>query len=191
MSYELGGGEPGAPLPLQTPIELELLGFGEATTDDVVLGGEERVVLWPTVGSHRAAVVSAPAAFEGETLSLVATYRIERAIAREGGDVAVRAEVPILSGPPVLTDLGGAAFEARLLVPEAWALSEGFPSALRRREDGSYGVSLPVVPAVVSFHARTDGSWRPGFPLLIDLMTVLILVTFSAFGWRHLRSVAR
>lgn len=188
VHYGLGASEPGEPPPLDTPIDLELLGFGEATADHVEVMGE-RVVLWPTVGSHRAAVVRPPDAVEGDTLVLTFSYRVEHATA---GAVELAAHVPILAGPPVRTDAGGGpAFSARLSVPEVWALSEGFPSGLRATSAGVYEVTLPVVPAVVSFRARTDGSWRPGFPLLIDVLTVVILTGFAGFGWRHLRDVAR
>lgn len=189
VRYALGASEPGAPPPLDTPIDLELLGFGEATADHVEVVGE-RVVLWPTAGSRRAAVIRAPEQLDGDTLVLAFSYRVERA-ALASGDVELAAHVPILAGPAVLTDAGGPAFTARLSVPERWALSEGFPSGLRESSAGVYHVTLPVVPAVVSFRARTDGSWRPGFPLLVDVLTILILTAFAGFGWRHLRSVAR
>lgn len=188
VRYELAGTPFGAPLPLDEPIAVHLLGFGEATTGDVILESGDRVVLWPTVGSHRAAVVEAPASFAGETLPFEATYRIDRAVVSDGA--VLRARVPILSGPAVLTDVRGPGFQARLLLPADWVLSEGFPSGLRRQDDGAYVVTLPVVPSVVAFRARTDGVWRPGFPFLVDLLTLLVLGSFAGFGWRHLRSMA-
>jgi len=103
----------------------------------------------------------------------------------------IHARVPVLTGPPVRAGSGGTAFEARLTVPEEWAVSEGFPSGLRRsEEDGVHLVSLTVAPSVIGFRASTDGRWRPGFPVLVDVLTVLILVCFLGAGWRHLRSMA-
>ena len=50
-------------------------------------------------------------------------------------------------------------------------------------------MSLPVTPAMISFRASTDGRWVPGFPLVIDALTVALLLGFAAFGWRHLQGV--
>ena len=48
-------------------------------------------------------------------------------------------------------------------------------------------IVLAVVPAVLSFRARSDGRWRPGLPALLDVAAVLLITAFSVFGWRHLR----
>ena len=192
IRYELGARESGAPLPLESPIGLGLLGFADATTDEIRVGGR-RVALWPTVGSHRAAVIQAPAPERGDsTVWVYIAYRIDRALVDEGaGDgVALRARVPIVAGPAVRADAGPSAFAGQVTVPRGWVLTESFPSGVRPVSETVYAVSLPVVPALVSFRARTDGVWRPGFPLLIDVLTVLILATFAGFGWRHLRRVA-
>jgi len=180
-------------------------------------GPERRIVLWPTVGSHRVAVMEppfqlvetpsggeeAPVGDEGP-LSLTVSYRIENALEGEGvvdrpgsGTDAgedpspmIHARIPILTGPPVRAQGGGEAFSARVRVPETWMVSEGFPSGLDVGDDGIYAVSLTVAPSVVGFRASTDGRWRLGFPLLVDLLTLLILTAFAGFGWRHLRGVA-
>lgn len=239
VRYRLGPGEEGAPLPSAEPITFDLLGFDEATAGEIVLlrpdGGErpegaedadgpsgsqarpgERVVLWPTVGSHRMAVVEPPFDLDGETLTMTVAYRVQNVAAglgagaagpttaadgrdapagRDGGggDLAgmIHARIPVLTGPPVRAESGGEAFQARLTVPESWAVSEGFPSGLRAVDDGVWAVSLTVAPSVVGFRASTDGRWRPGLPLLVDVLTVLILASFIGAGWRHLRSIAR
>lgn len=180
--------EAGGTLPLDVPINLELLGFDEATTNRFTADGTD-VELWPTTGSHRAAAVYAPPAAGGSSLSMELRYRIERAVVDDGGKL--RGRIPVLSGPSAPTAGGDDAFEARLILPEHWAPSEGFPSGLRVQSDGSYTVTLQVVPSVVGFRGRSDGVRRPGLPLLVDLLTLVILVSFSAFGWRHLRGVAR
>jgi hypothetical protein len=43
---------------------------------------------------------------------------------------------------------------------------------------------------MVSARGRTDGTWRLGLPLVIDLLTVVILLAFSFVGWRHLARIA-
>lgn len=231
VRYRLGAGEEGAPLPSARPITFELLGFGDATAQEIELlrsggdrragggggtegggaeaGGAERVVLWPTVGSHRVAVIEPPPAGDAETLSLTVSYRVADVIERRKGDTSgviggtagrdagaagpaelVHARIPVLTGPPVRAASGGDAFDARLTVPAEWAVTEGFPSRLRRVDDGVWAVSLTVAPSVVGFRASTDGRWRPGFPLLVDLLTLVILAVFLVGGWRHLRRMA-
>lgn len=196
--FELASAREGAPAPIDEPVPLELLGFGDATAEEVVVNGVESVVLWPTVGSHRAARVRLPADRSTPTVEVAVSYRVGNVLeAGEAGsapattdDPSIHARIPILTGPPVRAESGGEAFGARLSTPEGWALTEGFPSGLREVEPGRHVVSLTVAPSVVGFRARTDGSWRPGFPLVVDVLTVLILSGFAAFGWRHLRSVA-
>ena len=180
--------EAGGALPLDVPIAVDLLGFDDATTDRFTADGIG-VELWPTTGSHRAAAVHAPTAASGSVLPMEFRYRIERAVVDDGG--RLRGRIPVLSGPSPPTSEGGDAFEARLLLPETWVPSEGFPSGLRVQPDGTYAVTLQAVPSVVGFRGRSDGIRRPGLPLLMDLLTVLLLISFSAFGWRHLRGVAR
>ena len=187
MRYVLAA-EDGAALPLDVPIDVELLGFDDAMTDRFATDGAE-VELWPTTGSHRAAAVYAPADASGATLPMEFRYRIEQAVVDDGGKL--RGRIPVLSGPSAPTSGERGWFEARLLLPEDWTPSEGFPSGLRVQPDGSYAVALQVVPSLVGFRGRSDGIRRPGLPLLVDLLTLLVLVSFSAFGWRHLSGVAR
>lgn len=192
LRYELSGTPLGAPLPLDRLIDFELLGFGEARVDDVMVrmtGSDEehRVVLRPASGSLETAVVRPPAEVGARTLRLDVSYRVVSAVV---GTSDLRGRVPVLTGPPVLVDPAGPGFRARLEVPREWALTEAFPSRLRRSEDGVYEVTLAVVPAVVGFRARADGTWRPGVPLLVDALALALLGAFAAFGWRHLRRVA-
>ncbi|NNF14085.1 MAG: hypothetical protein HKN72_12715 [Gemmatimonadetes bacterium] len=189
IRFELATQEPGAALPLDVPVTFEMLGFGDAIADEMSVRGGERVVLWPTVGSHRVASLRlGEADVDAGVASLVVSYRVADVLESPGQ--VVHARVPLLTGPPVRAETGGDAFQASISVPDDWVVTEGFPSGLRPAGSGGHVVSLSVVPSIVGFRARTDGTWRPGFPLLVDLLTVLILVTFAAFGWRHLRSIA-
>jgi hypothetical protein len=185
LSYVLGAAEPGGPLPLDRAIPFELLGFGDATTDEVLVDGTTRLVLWPTVGSHRAASLSPAFRPGGTTLPLEFRYTIERAVEANGG--GRRGRVPVLSGPPLIGDTAAGGFDATLLLPDGWSLDDGFPSGLRRGDDGSWTAALPVVPAMVGFRATAGGGWSPRLPLIIEVLTFTVLVGFAAFGWRHMR----
>ncbi len=190
IELEIGPAEAGAPVPAGEPVGFELLGFAGAGVDEVVLDGERRLVLWPATGSRRVVMVEPPFEPDGDTLAMTFAYRVEDVV--EGATVgpALHARIPVLTGPPARTGSGGEVFAARLAVPEAWAVTEGFPSGLRPAEAGGYAVSLTVAPSVIGFRARTDGAWRPGFPLLVDALTLAILLVFVGLGWRHLRSFA-
>lgn len=185
LSYVFGPTEPGGPLPVDRAIPLELLGFGDATTDDVTADGDTRLVLWPTVGSHRSATLRPPFEADGSTFPVEFRYRIQRAVATNGD--RLRGRVPVLSGPPPRGDGATGGFEARLLLPEGWTLNDAFPSGMRRSDDGSWAVALPVVPAMVGFRATVGSGWNPGLPLVVDVLTFTFLVAFAAFGWRHMR----
>lgn len=189
IRFELSTQVPGAPLPLDHPVTFEMLGFGGSVAEDVRRGNGEVVVLWPTVGSHRAAVVRLSSAdVEGDMATVTFSYRVDDVLEAPGA--SVHARVPLLTGPPVRAETGEDAFQARLSVPDEWVVTEGFPSGMRPSGPGGQVVSLAVAPSIVGFRARTDGRWRPGFPLFVDVLTLLILGTFAAFGWRHLREVA-
>lgn len=189
IRFELAAQEPGAALPLEVPVTFEMLGFGHAVAEELTVRGGEGVVLWPTVGSHRVATVRLTEADVSDGVArLAASYRVDDVLEAPGA--AVHARIPLLTGPPVRAETGGDAFQARISVPEEWAVTEGFPSAMRPSGPGEQMVSLTVAPSIVGFRARKDGSWRPGFPLLVDVATVLFLLTFAGFGWRHLRWVA-
>ena len=116
------------------------------------------------------------------------SYRVDAAVVDEAGHLSAR--IPVLTGPPAVAGADGS-FTARLRLPEGWIVSEGFPSGLRLDGDGSWSVGLQVTPSMVGFRGRSDGTWRPSVPLVVDLLTVLILLGFSAVGWRHLSGVAR
>ena len=171
-------------------VSLELLGFDAANASDVRVSGpdvpERRVVLWPTSGSHRTASVRLPDPDGDGRASLRATYRVEAAVSDL---VALRGRVPILTGLAAAEQGGVEAFTAELRLPAEWRISEGFPSGLRRLESGVYTVGLPVVPSLIGFRASADGEWRPGVPLMVDVLTLTILLGFAGFGWRHLQGV--
>jgi hypothetical protein len=80
----------------------------------------------------------------------------------------------------------GDVFHAELRAPSNWSVSEAFPTGLREA-GGIYTVDLAVAPSVVSLRARTDGNWRPGVPLLIDVAALTILLAFIVIGLRWLR----
>ena len=147
-----------------------------------------RVVLWPATGSRRSATVGLGASVGVGRSSQTFEYRVDSAVREEAG--ALRAHVPVLSvSLPPATDSGDV-FLAVVTVPENWSVVEGFPTGLRERERGVYDVALPVVPSVVSLRGRTDGAWRPGFNLIVDLLAVVILLAFGLVGWRHLRELS-
>ena len=189
-SGEPGGSAGPEAKPASGLASLELLGFDAATASDVRVSGpnvpERRIVLWPTTGSHRTASVHLPDPDGDGRASLRATYRVETAVSDL---VALRGRVPILTGLAAAEQGGVDAFTAELRLPTDWRVSEGFPSGLRRTESGAYSVSLPVIPSMIGFRASADGEWRPGIPLLVDVLTLTILLGFAAFGWRHLQGV--
>ncbi len=201
VGWLLTGADSEAPLPEDESVPLSLLGFGEADVEDVVRDGRETIVLWPTSGSRRTATVRPPFDSNGGLLVMRFSYRVPSAVEVDGG--RARARVPLLTGPPIVAGdasvadlasivaagVGPAGFSAEVRVPEGWVIADGFPSGLRRDEPGVYTVALPAAPAMVGFRARTDGRWSPGVPLLIDVLTVLLLLGFAAFGWRHLQGV--
>jgi hypothetical protein len=189
IRYVLSGTPRGAPLPLDRTVPVELLGVADTRVAEVSVEGTGPVVLWPTRGVHRAAGVELPAgAAMGDTAALRISYTVEGAVPADGA--RLRGRVPVLSGPSAPAPGAGGGFEARLLVPPAWRLSEGFPSTLRAEEAGVWSVALPVSPAFVGFRGRADGTWRPGLTLFVDVLTLTILTVFTFFGWRHLRSIA-
>jgi hypothetical protein len=172
-------------------LRFELLGFGSASADAFWLGEDRtgtRIELDPRTGSMRAADFTLSLAETSEPYHLVAHYWIAEAVQLDGADVLVRVPVLSIAFPPVdgVSDL----FRAELSLPLAWSVTEGFPTGLEANNEGVYTVSLPVVPSMVSARGRTDGMWRPGLPLLIDLLTAVVILAFSFLGWRHLARVA-
>ncbi len=179
----------GDALPASQPLHFELLGFGDATVDRFATLSGDSVELWPTYGTHRAASVwVSRTSLDPDIGVMELSYRVDAAVVEDGG--GLRARIPVLTGPPAAAGADGG-FTARLRLPEGWIVSEGFPSGLRRDDDGAWSVGLQVTPSMVGFRGRSDGAWRPSVPLVIDLMTVLFLLGFSAVGWHHLSGVAR
>jgi hypothetical protein len=201
MRWTLVSAEPGGPLPLEAPVPIELLGFDDAAVEEVDQVDGGTVVLWPTHGSHRAAAIQPPFESSGSALELELAYRAESVVHGDGPSVRVR--IPVLTGPPVAgaepgavdvaalqaAGLGPVGFSVALEAPPGWRVADGFPSGLRRDDAGTLRATLPVSPSMVGFRARTDGVWRPGFPLLIDALTLAVLLGFALRGWIHLRGV--
>ena len=169
-------------------VPVELLGFAAATVEDFNLSGGDRVVLWPATGSRRSATVDLGASVGVGRSTLSFEYRVDSAIRAEAG--ALRAHMPVLSvSLPPATDSGDV-FVAVVTLPESWSVVEAFPSGLLEREPGVYEVALPVVPSVVSLRGRTDGAWRPGSNLVVNLLSAVVLLAFGLVGWRHLRELS-
>lgn len=168
-------------------VEVALLGFDAAATDEILADG--RVLeLEPASGSRRAATLGLTGAAGDGPRSLRLTYRIAEAVVFRDGALRARVPVATVSLPPAADS--GDVFHARLTLPRQWSVAEGFPSRLVATEAGVYGTDLRVVPSVVSLRGRTDGAWRPGVKLLIDLLTVAILAGVAVAGWRHMRGMS-
>lgn len=188
IRYSIGT-TPAAAVPTDNPMRFELLGFGRATADWLTTTVGDTVALQPTHGAHKAASIYASESLFGRNRDEVElSYRVEAAVVEEDG--ALRARIPLLSGPTAPMGTSGE-FTARLVLPEGWTVSEGFPSGLRMNDDETWSVRLQVAPAMVGFRGRSDGAWRPSIPLAVDFVTLIILVGFSFVGWRHLSDVAR
>lgn len=191
VEYALG-------LPSSAALRFELLAFGRATATKFWLGEERTgtpVALEGEGDAIRATELVLNLAGPADSLVLVARYRVEEAVEREGE--AVRVHVPVLTvaAPPDVPGASGSSgeggiFQAELLIPEGWRVSEGFPSGLRPEGDGRWSVDLAVVPSVVSLRGRSDGSWRPGLPLALDAAATAVLLLFGVLGWRQLQGVA-
>ena len=184
VRYVLAG--TGSDLPT-TAVEVGLLFFeGTAVTDILVEGLPAPVVLWPTTGQHRSASFMVPldAAVTGG-VPLNVRYHVTGAVRDPDPERIVR--IPIVSAPAPVEALPGH-FRAEVRTPGGWAISEPFPSGLRA-VGGVYQTSLPVTPAMIGFRAATDGVRRFGFPRLVDLITLTVLLVFSGFGWRHMRRI--
>jgi len=170
---------------------VELLGFGSATVAEVVYccwaGEAKTIVLWPTTGSHTMASIPFPALTEGEEgpPPLQIRYQVTGAVTEEGS--AAYARIPVLSVELPPLSGGGDVFSVSLVLPAKWVLTEGFPTGLRRGDDGRASVTLPVVPSLVSFRARSDGKWRPGLPLIIDVLAAALILLAGFLGWLHLK----
>lgn len=167
-----------------------LLDFGGTRLADLALGSAGApAALRQDRGVSRVGAVTVEPGPTSETRLVLATYRVRGAVGRRGA--SLRAHVPVLSvdRPPTAATPGF--FRAELRLPPEWSVTEGFPSGLRPMDrPGLYEVDLSVVPAVISFRGRVDGAWRPGVPLLLDILAGVLLLAFSAVGFRHLRAAA-
>lgn len=186
LDYLFVPSQPGAVPPPSATIPLTVLGFGDVTVREVMVDGAP-LVLWPTSGSRREAVVRPPVSSTDDAVPVTIEYRLPNAARIEGEDVALR--VPLVTGPAPVD--GGDGFTASLDVPEAWRMGDGFPSRLRPDDGGTWRATLPVVPSVVRLDGRTDGAMRVRLPLVVDIVTVGLLLAFALYGWRHLSGVVR
>lgn len=169
-----------------TSVRIEALDFGPAAVREVRLEGVgSPVVLDAESGRLRAAEL--PVASPGD--SMVVTYTVEGAVEGGGADVRLRVPVVVVDLPPHTAD--GPVFHAVIDVPDGWAVSGSFPTGLSETADGAWEVDLAVVPSLVSLRARTDGIWRPGLPVVLDGLALVVLLAFGLFGVRHLRGVVR
>ena len=184
--------DPALPPDPDASLTIELLVFGDVTLSDLRRANGDRVLMWPASGRRLVATLAPPFDQEEGTPGVVLSYVVEGAVSDDGPGRHVR--VPLVAGPVRSTggEESGASgvFSAVVDVPDGWRVNESFPTGLTRGlGNGPFGVSLPVTPAMVSFRASTDGAWRPGFPLLVDVLTLTVLLGFAAFGWRHLSGV--
>jgi len=184
VRYVLTGTGTGLP---STAVEVGLLHFeGTSVTDILVEGLPRPVILWPTSGQHRSASFRVPLdSMVADGVPLNVKYHVAGAVRGPHPRRIVR--IPIVSGPTPVEALPGH-FRAEVRVPEGWSLSEPFPSGLRA-VGGAYETSLSVTPAMVGFRTATDGVRRFGFPRLVDLITLTLLLVFGGFGWRHMRRI--
>jgi hypothetical protein len=176
-------------------LRIELLGFGRGTTEGYLAGGSDGpLVRFEERSGSRQWIVVERDAFESHGLvriagadpvwRLRATYVVRNTRTTKGESVLVHVPVLTVALPPVRN--AGDVFHADLRVPSNWSVSEAFPTGLRDT-GGVYTVDLAVAPSVVSLRARTDGAWRPGVPLLLDIAALTILLAFVLFGMRWLR----
>ena len=167
---------------------LELLGFADATVEEIFIGTSFTGIPFDAAtGRLRSATVEIPG--ETDPSALRVRYDVANAARFDGGRFEARIPVLSVKLPPDESTPG--LFRAAVTVPEGWTVSEGFPTGLRPGADARFDADLPVVPAMVGVRGRVDGGWRPGLPLLLDLMTVVVLVAFSIRGWMHLRAIER
>ena len=194
--------DPTRPADPDASLTIELLVFGDVTISDLRRANGDRVLVWPASGRRFRATIGPPFLREGAPY-IDLTYTVEGAATGDGTGRHVR--VPMISGPVRASgqeDEGpaGSGFDAIVRMSDEWRVTESFPTGLTSGGAGGqsvpgaperavHGVSLPVTPAMISFRAQTDGQWRPGFPFVIDALTVVLLLGFAAFGWRHLQGV--
>ncbi|HSM59906.1 MAG TPA: hypothetical protein VK849_03870 [Longimicrobiales bacterium] len=183
VEVELEGARPGATL------SATILDFGEASAAELAVGSDGAPgALSVLQGTARSATLPVEPGAVGSQW-VVATYQVAHAVTVDGP--WLRAHVPVLSVDRAPAEARPGLFRAELRVPPEWSVTEGFPSRFATSDEpGVYAVELPVVPSVISFRGRSDGAWRPGVPLLLDLLAGVIILAFSTVGLRHLRRVA-
>lgn len=188
-------------------VRIELLHFANTAADGFRAGSSDApLTQFDTRTGSRAYVLVARAAFErigieraglvpsptpragagsaGTLWRLDATYVVNNASITRGESVLAHIPVLTVALPPPRD--AGNVFHAEVRVPSSWSVSEGFPAGLRPDDAGRYTVDLPVAPSVISVRARTDGAWRPGVPLLLDVAAGLILLAFLFIAWQRL-----
>jgi hypothetical protein len=171
-------------------IPATVLDFGKAAASDLRFGeARSPVPLRALAGVARAAEVGVERSSSAGVGRIVVHYDLAEPVTAEGADL--RGHIPVLSLDRPPTQPGPAVFTAELRLPPEWTVTEGFPTGLSAAgEPGMYSVDLSVVPAVVSFRGRSDGRWRPGLPLALEVLAGMIMMGFALYGWRHLRRVA-
>jgi hypothetical protein len=179
VEYALEGARAGG------SVSIELLGFDEAFTDEVEVVGGDRIVLWPATGSRRSATVTLPNELGPGPVRMGFAYRIEAAVRRAGERFHARVPVLTIAAPPVAGV--GDVFAADVRLPEGWTVADAFPSGLAARDPGQLEATLQVVPSVVRVRGRTDGGWRPGLGLALDVLALLIVGGVIVAGHRHMR----
>jgi hypothetical protein len=200
-------------------VRIELIGFGNGRTDGFFANGADGPLIRFTdrSGSREWVVIAqddferigleqgriADGVFEPHDASgtpaagppatprawrLRATYVVRNTGIRRGETVRVHVPVLTLALPPARD--AGTVFRARVRLRSNWSVSEAFPTGMQQQSDGTWAVDLAAAPAVISFRARTDGAWRPGVPLLLDLLAGAILFAVLVVGGRHVRTSA-
>jgi hypothetical protein len=170
-------------------VEVELLEHEGATDIEVLGPGARPLDLRTASGTRRTgtvdlAYVAVGGAAAGGSASLTFRYDVRGAVRLEGGAFLVRVPVLSVSLPPAADP--DDVFSATVRVPEGWTVSEGFPSGLRGDGPGGYATTLPVVPSMVTVRGRSDGAWRPGVNLIVEILAGASLLGFAFLGWRHL-----
>lgn len=205
MSADLTAGDGSAAVsvvidfvPDTVDLRIELLGFERATAETFRIGGTGgRQIRFDERSGSRAWVVIPHGGFESVGLTpgeataprrITASYTVRDAVSHDGALVRVRVPVLTVALPPARD--AGDVFRAVLRTPPQWSLTESFPTGFVSSSPGQYDVELAVPPSVVSLRARSDGAWRPGVPLVLDVLAGAILLVFLIVGWRHLHAAA-
>jgi hypothetical protein len=184
VEYRLSGAVPGTALPAT------VLDFGLATVEDLRVGeASEPVPLGDAQGVAHEAELPVEATDRADVSRVVVRYRVPSVVTTEDG--RLRGRIPVLTVDRPPAEPGPGLFVARVRLPQAWRVTETFPTGLAEVDGaGTYEVRLSVVPAVVGFRARGDGGRTPGMPVVLDVLAAGIMGLFVLLGWRHLRRVA-